>query len=107
MTLNRLVLIGLASLSIACASRLVHACALPTTIRIENGSAEPIRLLQVLSPSAGANQAPAAGVPPGEVVMTTLPSCIGVYGIRVTFTDGRVAQYADLNAQTIRGLLVR
>lgn len=55
----------------------------------------------------GTNQLAAAGLPPGEAVTITLPSCIGIYEVSAMFADGRVVAHPDLNATTIRELVVR
>ncbi|MBR0645990.1 hypothetical protein [Plastoroseomonas hellenica] len=101
---SRRLLLILGLLSVA---RGAEACAVATTIRVENGASEAVRTLQVLSPSPGSNQAPQGGVAPGQAVPITLPSCIGVYGLRATFASGRAVDHPNLDARTIRGLVLR
>ena len=83
------------------------ACAVPTTIRVENSSSEAVRALHVLSPFPGSNEASADGIAPGQAVWITLPSCIGIYGLRATFASGRAVDHNNLDARTIRSLILR
>src|SRR6187402_1791671 len=103
MSLRHLLLV-LGLLSVA---RGAEACAVATTIRVENGSSEAVRTLQVMSPSPGSDQAPPGGVAPGQAASITLPSCIGVYGLRATFASGRSADHLNLDARTIRAIVLR
>ena len=82
-------------------------CAVATSVRVENQGATAIRSVSVSDPSGGINQLPAAGLAPGQAARITLPSCLGVYEVKVVFADGRVTLYPALDAQTIRQLTVR
>ena len=83
------------------------ACAVATTVEVENQGAAAIRSVSVSDPSGGLNQLPAAGLAPGRTARITLPSCLGVYEVKVVFAGGRVALYPALDAQSIRHLSVR
>lgn len=84
-----------------------RACAVATSVQVENQGARAIRSIAVSDPSGGINQLPAAGLAPGKTARITLPSCIGVYEVKVVFADGRVVAYPGLDAQTIRQLSPR
>ena len=97
-------------LSLACAvlwARQGLACAVATSVLVENLGAKAIRSVSVSDPSGGLNQLPAAGLAPGRTARITLPSCLGVYEVKVLFADGRVGVYPGLDAQSIRHLTVR
>ena len=97
-------------LSLACVvpwARQGLACAVATSVLVENLGAKAIRSVSVSDPSGGLNQLPAAGLAPGRTARITLPSCLGVYEVEVRFASGRVALYPGLDAQSIRHLSVR
>ena len=77
------------------------------SIRVENGSAVLIRSLEVSAPYSEAEQLPSPGLPPGEAVTIYLPCYTGAYTFRVTFADGRVEQYPDLDPMKTKVLAVR
>lgn len=85
----------------------LRACAVATTLRVENRSGVLVRSLYVSKPSVGRNQLTKAGLPPGEAAKVTLPSCLGTYEISAEFADGRVVAYPDLDGRSIRGLVLR
>ena len=103
-SLSRLVLFLLCAVPWA---RQGLACAVATTVLVENQGSTAIRSVSVSDPSGGTNQLPAAGLAPGKTARITLPSCLGVYEVKVLFADGRVMLYPGLNAQNIRQLSVR
>ena len=94
-----------------------QACAVPTNVRVENGGALTLRTLQLSemtsrhqlseATSTAPNQLPMAGLAPGAVMTIILPSCVGVYAISATFSDGRVVNYPNVNATTIKGFLIK
>ena len=106
MPFRRFLMAGVLSLVCAVPHR-GHACAVATSVQVENHSATTVRSVSVSDPSGGINQLPAAGLAPGKTARITLPSCLGVYEVKVIFADGRVTVHPALDAQTIRQLMLR
>lgn len=82
------------------------ACALPTRIELRNETAQQVVALYIDSE----REAPSAfnrlpnGLAPGAAATITLPSCIGIYGLRATFVDGTVQRHDGIDARRIRGV---
>lgn len=84
-----------------------RACAVATSVQVENRTARVAREAFVSEPARGLNQLPATGLAPGQAARVTLPSCLGVYAITIVFADGVRVEHPGLNAATIRGLELR
>jgi hypothetical protein len=82
------------------------ACAVPTSVAVENRSG---RLLRAVFVESGAvnNQLPPEGLRPGGTASITLPSCMGTYTVVAEYADGTRVRHTGLDAGTIRGLTVR
>ncbi|MBR0654690.1 hypothetical protein [Plastoroseomonas arctica] len=82
------------------------ACAVPTSVAVENRSGRPLRAVFVES-GAVHNQLPREGLLPGGTATITLPSCMGTYTVVAEYADGTRIRHTGLDAATIRGLTIR
>jgi len=83
------------------------ACAVPTSLRVENQSGQVARRIFVSAPHVGSNQAPEGGLAPGATATITLPSCMGIYAVTAILTDRTERRHDRLDATNIRGITLR
>jgi hypothetical protein len=107
MTISRLYNLALvSSLVVMVSSATALACAVATTVLVENHAAVPMMALWVSAPDTGPNQLDFR-LEPGQSVRINLPSCLGIYELSATFSDGRTVTHGELDAQNIRGVQMR
>ena len=84
-----------------------EACAVATSLRVENRTAQAVREILVSGPDRGVNQIGSGGLAPGATAIVLLPSGMGTYEVSAVLADGRVVRFGALNATTSRGLELR
>ncbi|MES2712330.1 MAG: hypothetical protein V4653_12165 [Pseudomonadota bacterium] len=82
------------------------ACAVPTSIAVENRSGRLVRAVFVENGTPH-NQLPRDGLHAGATASITLPSCMGTYTVIAEYADGTSIRHTGLNAGTIRALTIR
>lgn len=107
MAIGRLLYVAVvSSLFVMVPAAMASACAVATTLSVENHAAVSMTALWVSAPDTGPNQLDSR-LEPGQSVRINLPSCIGIYELSATFSDGRTITHGEIDAQNILGIQLR